>query len=354
MKTHSLLILALLFACTPILAQTGKAEFKESSYDFGTIPEDGGDVTHVFQFTNTGDVPVVIQRVSTSCGCTASEWTKEPVLPGKTGTVAATYSPLGRPYAFTKTLTVRTNGEPQTIVLFIRGTVTPRERTPQEIYRQKYGNLGLQTNYLSVGRVPHNGFIDYEVPVYNFGDQPITVSLGDIPSYAKVSPKRVKLAPNTKSAFTLTVDGAKLDDWGLISAQLSLKYDKQNAPLTLSFSREEDFSALSAEERANAPRMSVDKKRIDFGNVKQGEVIKLEFTLTNSGKSNLLIRKIVSNCGCLTALSGSQELKPGESSTLKVEFTSQGYSGRQSKQITVITNDPTMPTLLLQVMGYVQ
>jgi len=99
---------------------TDNIAFKSASYDFGTIPE-GPAAEHVFMFTNTGKEPLVIQRVQPSCGCTAPDWSKEPVAPGKTGMVKATYGTQGRPGHFEKTMTVFTNAGVKTVSF--KGTV---------------------------------------------------------------------------------------------------------------------------------------------------------------------------------------------------------------------------------------
>ena len=83
--------------------------FDKTVHDFGEFNEENGMVTCTFNFTNDGGSPLVITNVTTSCGCTVPEWTKEPVSPGKKGYVKATYNPLRRPGVFSKTVSVRTN-----------------------------------------------------------------------------------------------------------------------------------------------------------------------------------------------------------------------------------------------------
>lgn len=109
---------------------TDNIDFKSASYDFGTIPE-GPAAEHVFTFTNTGKEPIVIQKVQPSCGCTAPDWTKEPIAPGKTGMVKATYGTQGRPGHFEKTMTVFTNAGVKTVSF--KGTVeqAPATSVPQ-------------------------------------------------------------------------------------------------------------------------------------------------------------------------------------------------------------------------------
>jgi hypothetical protein len=104
--------------------------FKTESYDFGTV-EEGPAAEHVFTFTNTGKEPLVIQRVQPSCGCTTPDWTKEPVAPGKTGMIKASYGTQGRPGPFEKTMTVFTNAG--TRMVSFKGNVekAPDSSAPQ-------------------------------------------------------------------------------------------------------------------------------------------------------------------------------------------------------------------------------
>ncbi|MEY4274872.1 MAG: hypothetical protein RL638_1820, partial [Bacteroidota bacterium] len=88
---------------------------------------EGTQATYSFEFTNTGKAPVVISNVQPSCGCTTPEWTREPIMPGKTGKVTASYNSTGRPGNFNKSITVVNNGEVQQIQLFISGTVQPKK-----------------------------------------------------------------------------------------------------------------------------------------------------------------------------------------------------------------------------------
>ena len=98
----SKIIAIALFLLVPVLmasAQTRDANisFVAEAHDFGKFKEADGPVTHRFEFTNTGSVPLMIKQVAPSCGCTTPEWSREPVLPGKVGYIAATYNPASRP-----------------------------------------------------------------------------------------------------------------------------------------------------------------------------------------------------------------------------------------------------------------
>ena len=98
-----------------------KVKFKKETLDFGTA-KFNKPVTVTYEFTNISKEPVLIENVKASCGCTVPTWTKEPVLPGKTGKITATYSAnaIGKP---TKTVYFKRKGVDQEKELILTGTV---------------------------------------------------------------------------------------------------------------------------------------------------------------------------------------------------------------------------------------
>jgi hypothetical protein len=111
-----------------------KISFKEESYYFGDIPE-GPPVTHEFKFTNTGKEPLILSNVRASCGCTTPSWPKEPILPGKEGSIMVTYSTQGRPGTFSKVITITSNADNPNKVIDIKGDVVkadPEKSVPLE------------------------------------------------------------------------------------------------------------------------------------------------------------------------------------------------------------------------------
>ncbi|GAB2792382.1 hypothetical protein HNQ93_003593 [Hymenobacter luteus] len=83
-------------------------QFEEMKYDFGSI-RTGDVVEHTFKFKNVGTQPLVISNIGVSCGCTTPDWTKEPVMPGKTGTVTAKFNSAGKMGMQNKVLTIESN-----------------------------------------------------------------------------------------------------------------------------------------------------------------------------------------------------------------------------------------------------
>ena len=111
-------------------AQPGNmAAFKwvETTHDFGKIPQ-GKPVTNEFKFTNVGKAPLVLSQVQAGCGCTTPEWSKDPIPPGKTGTIKATFN-AAAVGAFNKNITVTANVEGGSTFLILKGEVQAPEAT---------------------------------------------------------------------------------------------------------------------------------------------------------------------------------------------------------------------------------
>ena len=107
---------------TEIAAEAGSTiVWKAETIDVGQIPQ-GTPKAIVYEFKNTGKTAVVITNVQGSCGCTATDYTKEPVQPGKSAKVTATYNAANKG-AFTKTVTVTTSAETTPKILTLKGTV---------------------------------------------------------------------------------------------------------------------------------------------------------------------------------------------------------------------------------------
>ncbi len=98
-----------------------KFKWEKTTHNFGKIDQ-GKPVSVEFKYKNTGKIPLVISNVKGSCGCTVTNYTKEPIAPGKTGNVKATFNAAAIG-AFNKSVRVTANVEGGTETLFIKGEV---------------------------------------------------------------------------------------------------------------------------------------------------------------------------------------------------------------------------------------
>ena len=131
----------------------------------------------------------------------------------------------------------------------------------------------------------------------------------------------------------------------LALSPLALKADNAPAPAPP--------KAAAASTNGPAPRIVFTTNIYNFGTVKQGEVVKHEFTFTNTGTAVLEITEVKPGCGCTTAGAWDKSVEPGKTGQIPLQFNSSGFGGSVAKSATVTCNDPATPTLTLMLQGTV-
>ena len=103
-------------------------ELPVNTIDLGMIPSDtvaGGEL----EFINSGEAPLVITQVFSECGCTVSDYSKDPVEPGEKGVIRVSFNSKGRgPGDFKKALRIRSNADNKREIIFVKGTVKRKYR----------------------------------------------------------------------------------------------------------------------------------------------------------------------------------------------------------------------------------
>lgn len=125
MKKFIAIAMFVLAGFTVQAQETAKIEFKSEVIDYGKIAR-GSDGVRIFEFTNTGTLPLVITDVTSSCGCTIPEKPEDPILPGKTGEIKVKYD-TNRVGPIRKTITVYSNADVPAKSIKIKGEVLPEE-----------------------------------------------------------------------------------------------------------------------------------------------------------------------------------------------------------------------------------
>lgn len=120
-KLITILFIGLISFSIQAQDNVAKIEFKTDNVDYGTI-EKGADGLRVFEFTNTGDAPLIVSKVTSSCGCTVPKWSKDPILPGQKGEIQVKYD-TNRVSPIRKTITVISNASTPTVALKLKGEV---------------------------------------------------------------------------------------------------------------------------------------------------------------------------------------------------------------------------------------
>ncbi|MDX1628928.1 MAG: DUF1573 domain-containing protein [Fulvivirga sp.] len=128
-----LVIIISLFTTTAIMAQESAQEvsgpvmtFEKEQHDFGEIYQ-GDKVEHVFEFENTGNEPLIISNVQTTCGCTAPEWPRDPVAPGQTGKIKVVFNSAGKIGRQHKVITIVSNATNPRNRVIITTNVLPKK-----------------------------------------------------------------------------------------------------------------------------------------------------------------------------------------------------------------------------------
>ena len=136
----------------PALAHGAQAmRFDRTRIETGAIGEDDGPKSFVFTWRNTGDKPLVITRVKTTCGCAVPTCGKRPVKPGETDSVTVTYHPKGHPGRFVRKIFIFTQlaGNAPSATLELAGEVIPSAR-PTYAYPHARGNLLLKQEEIRI------------------------------------------------------------------------------------------------------------------------------------------------------------------------------------------------------------
>ena len=348
----NLFLLALIASIT--LSAQPKLTFDKAQHDFGKVSEGDGAASYNFAFKNTGSTPLIIQNVTSSCGCTTPEWTKEPIRPGAAGFIKVSYDVKGRPGAIDKTIAVYSNSTPSPVNLRIVGEVTPVERPPSEAFRYPAGTIRLDDMHVAFNRMYSSEKPTLVVSAYNPSPDAVKISFIDLPAHIKTEVTPATIKQGEKATIKVTYDAARKNDWGFVTDRISMILNDNKTKdfkLTVTATIEEDFSRWTAAQLQNAPAISVDKQIIDAGKIKKGEKKSYQVQLTNNGKSKLLIRRIDPSSP-LTA-EAPKEINAGASARLTITFDSVNQSGEQNKSIELITNDPKNAKIVVRFKGEV-
>ena len=347
----------LIIICSMVCSQQNRSSihFETRQHNLGSVNEADGPFQHEFIFVNKGDDPLLVTNISAGAGLTVG-WTRSPVKPGETGTVTVEFNPQNMPGKFNRAVVLSATGDPSSATLRLLGEVIPREKTPEELYPHQTGQLRMRSNHISFGRVTPGSVKTESIDVINLSEELIDLTFTGISGHITLEAVPQTLKPGDKAVIKASWDAGQIEDWGVVTHHCRLLINGNSPPgniLYLTANIQEDFSEMSDEEIENAPSIFFDQRVFNFGTLRQGKSVEHVFVFSNIGKSDLIIRSVRSGCGCTVIEPQMRLLKPGESGTIKALFDSVGLIGRQSRGITVISNDPANPNIVLRITGEV-
>jgi len=220
-------------------------------------------------------------------------------------------------------------------------------------------NIRLGTNHLAFQNITNKDIKNDTIKIISISEEPVKVTFERVPAHMTIKTIPETLKPKQKGLIVVNYDATKKKDWGFVIDRIPVvfndKYDPKDrtSRVTISANIQEDFSSLSPEELAKSSKIEFDSKTFDFGTIKQGESVTHQYKFKNVGKSDLVIRKTKASCGCTIVNPDDKIVSPGGESKFDVTFNSRGKKGKQNKTITVITNDPENPSIVLKITGLV-
>ena len=331
-------------------------EFDKTVHDFGDISMNDGPVTCTFTVKNIGKEPIAIYEVVTSCGCTDAQWTREPIQPGKTGSITGTYKNEDGPVPFDKTLTVYIAGVGKPVILRMRGLVHEKKKPLSELFGAvKLGSMGLKSLNYKVSNVLQGESSSDEVKIANLGKQPMKVAFTDVsPNLTvEVVPATVPAGETAALRFSVKADPAL---WGkhVYSATPVINGAKASKPITVTALTRGNFASWTPEQRKNAAQCIFDESTVSFGTANAGTKVKGTFTFTNKGKSALQFYSVDADADGLTATLPGEIPAQGKGSIPVTLDTSVLPKGETVVMLTLTTNCPARPIINLFLVGLVK
>ncbi|MBP5218694.1 MAG: DUF1573 domain-containing protein [Bacteroidales bacterium] len=363
----------------------GIVRFDKTVHDFGDILVSDGPVSATFTAENVSGSNMVIYNVVSSCGCTDVTWTREPVKPGESGKVKATYKNDEGGYPFDKTLTVYVSGLKQPVILRLRGESHAKKLALKELYPVRFGNLAFKSADIKGGNMSQGQQKSGEILVANLGKKPIDVKFKDVsPGLSlKLSQNPVPAGGTAKLAYTVTSDrnhwgknyyyATPLVDGVSYKAVVSQTQDPKKEAGTEALLADpnpllgagkpsigiftitkEDFSSWTKAQRDAASNPVANESTFSFGKVKSGAKVNASFVISNKGKSALKVYKVDSESSKLKP-SAFPDLAPGGKYNFKCTLDTSGLpKGECLIVVTLTTNSPLRPIVNLFVTGWIE
>lgn len=359
-----LAVTALLYATPAALNAQVKIspslEIDKTTYDFGDILLDSGPVSCDYTITNTGDEPCVIYNVTTSCGCTDAEWTRQPLKKGEQGKISITYSNDEGPYPFDKSITVYISSLKKPLILKLKGTSIEKKRPLEVQYPAHIGSLGLKETYIKVGNLEQGKSKTETVLVANLSSSPLHLDFKDVEDNLDitVTPNPIPAKSTSEMAITVNADRGK---WGRNNYQATPLLNGKtvtDAGSTRKISAwaftKENFDNLTEDEIGQGSMPRFQSSTFDFGKVKVGTGIHATFTLKNEGKSCFCIYKVDVDACCYSH-SDIPAADPGEEVSFRVHLDTKDMpKGECLKIVTLTTNSPLRPIVNLFISGVLE
>ncbi|MBI9034113.1 MAG: DUF1573 domain-containing protein [Bacteroidales bacterium] len=238
------------------------------------------------------------------------------------------------------------------------GQQRPETITKENYYHIKRGNIGFHATRLFFDDGIFFGTSKTDtISLYNAGEKDIELRFDNIPEFLSCELMPQILKPGQEGKIAVKYDSKIKNVYGPTFDYFMMKTSDELEPtkrLITSPDIYEDFSTLTDQQKKNAPEIKFTEHKFDFGTIEQGEEVFHVFEFMNTGKRDLIIRTTKASCGCTASELVSDVIAPGKKAEIQVTFTSIGKKDKQKHMVTVVSNDPNNPVVILEMKGFVE
>ena len=352
----------ILFAFS-ILCSAVSAAFAQPKISFEKKVQELGHVLWrnplpiTYRFTNTGNKPLVISKVYSSCGCTQVDWTKTPIPAGGKGVITATFDAevIGH---FYKEIGIYSNASDMPVYVEFNGEVTCDAKNYSFTHPVAFDAIRLDKDELEFGNVNKGDAPEITLLVANTSSKPYQPVLMHLPPYLSAEATPDTLGRGKNGVIKVTLHTDKLPKFGITRSSVYLSRfsgDKVGADneIPVSAILLPDFSGLTAQQKQNPPKVSLSSTLLEFADLRPNQRKSQHVIITNTGKSDLVIQDMqVFNIALAVGLKKTV-LKPGESTKMKITVLTENLPRvKGSPRVLMITNDPEHPSVTIRVKAY--
>jgi hypothetical protein len=325
----------------PFAQNNPRFTLQEQDHDFGII-SDQQPVSYNFYFTNTGSDHLTITNIIGSCNCLNVFWEEDLIKPGERDTLTIQLDPTGRSGLIDESVRIFTNDSVGSHLVQITAQVKIK-LDPKLGFDYEFDGIRMRTAQINFSYVFKGDTATKTVELYNSTLQPTAISFTNVPRYVSIEKQPITIGPQQFTEVVFAMNSNYVDQWDYVIDKITLLVNGTPVTrklLTLAANVREDFSNLSETEKELAPVSVIQDPNFNFGTIPSGKTVTHKFKLKNNGKTDLIIRELITCCGCTAAKPDNVVIKPDKSIKIEASLDSKGIDGDVKKSITLITNDP--------------
>jgi hypothetical protein len=338
---------------------TPKLVWKVNRIDLGTLLEEQGKQSVVFEFTLSQGSSFFIQEVAPDCGCTTVAFSKDTLQVGQSGKIQVDFDPSSAAGFFSKLVIVRGGQGQVQDSLYIEGIALPYPGNLDRNYPVKLGFLGLRMKTINMGEVFDNEPKVKYLEFFNFSGASLEKKNfnSKSPTYIQLEQIQGLVRSKERGLLKITYNASLRSELGSVSDKVAISWDKDPAAaldLVVLADLFDFFEPITKDQLEEVPQLFLEQKIVDLGKINANALVREIVTLTNLGKKELEIRKVQGNCICLTLELAKTVLTAGEKVDLTLIFDPSGRKGIDQRNIYLFTNDPVNPVQLLVVKSRIE